>query len=138
MYIPKYVAIEELIPQEVYENTSTNRKSLLWYIFDSRTLMTIDQLRENHGKVRVNNWPWNGSFNYRGYRPPNCTVGAELSQHRFGRGIDSDYENSTAEEVRQDILEHPLRYPYITCIEMEVNWVHFDTRNYNGVLKIYP
>lgn len=143
IYIPKFFDLKELIPREIYENTPKERRHLLWYVFDSRLLVTQDRIRERYGRTFVNNWHAGGELQYRGWRPPSCSIGADWSQHRFGRGSDSNSELATAEEIRADILsgKYPDIFEYITCIEMDASWLHFDVRNWdtvNGVLKIYP
>jgi hypothetical protein len=45
--------------------------------------------------------------------------------------------------IREDILQnkYPDDFKYITCIEMDVSWLHIDCRNYdklnNGIKLIY-
>ncbi len=145
MYITKNFGLYELVPQAVYESLPKAKHHRIWGIFDDRTLRTADILRERYGSITINDWYWGGKNQYRGYRPPDCTVGADLSQHRFGRGLDLIFKDVLAEKVRADILETRTRYlgfEFITCLEMNITWLHFDTRNYdaktNGILKIYP
>ena len=54
----------------------------------------------------------------------------KLSQHKFGRALDPKFKHVSAEEVRQEILSDPHceDFKYIRCIEMDVSWIHFDTR----------
>lgn len=136
MYQCKHFKIEELVPENLFrEYEKINRVSRLWMVFDVRALMTLDALRERYGQMTVNDWLWGGSRNYRGFRPPGCDVGADLSQHRFGRGFDDDFKDYEAEEVRVSIsaMGRTQRVRaglgYIRRIENGVSWLHFDLGN---------
>jgi len=100
-----------------------------WLLFQSNALIALEKLREFFGvPVTVNNWHIGGSFQYRGYRPPNCKVGAKISQHKFGNAFDCDIKGYTAEEARQKILanqDDPLLMK-IMRLEGNVKWVHID------------
>ena len=109
---------------------------------DWRVLYTADRIRERYGKpVRVNNWHYvkrGHIYRYRGFRPY-ALIGAALSQHCFGRGLDGDVEDVSAEEVRQDILKNPdcENFKYITALELGVNWLHFDCRGHDKSKGIF-
>lgn len=136
MYIPKYFIMEELLPQEICNPQNTN----LWFLLDSRILLTADMLRGRYGPIRVNTWHWQGTSQYRGYRPYDCQVGSHNSQHKFGRALDLIPLQADVEEIRQEIIDDPFReeFKYITAIEKDVSWLHIDCRNYdkdrNGLL----
>jgi uncharacterized protein YcbK (DUF882 family) len=98
-------------------------------------------VREFFGKpVTVNNWKWGGSFQYRGYRPPHCMVGAAQSYHKRGMAFDFDVKGLTADVVRGFIKEHqddPLLH-LIMRMESEVSWCHIDIGNIpDGKQRIY-
>lgn len=137
MYIPKYFTIKELVPEEMVELP----ERILWGLFDDRMLYTADKLREQFGPAEANNWsyvaedtPEKAINHYRGFRPFDVTIGAKYSQHRFGRALDLTFKNVAAEEVRQYIIAakkaaHPKDCAkYITAIELNVDWLHFDVR----------
>lgn len=109
-----------------------------WLILmDDRILITADEIREYYGvPVTINNWYWGGNFKNRGFREMNTSVGAKLSQHKFGRAFDFDVKNVPAEQVRNDIRKG--KFPLITCIEKDVSWVHADVRNVNRLLEVNP
>jgi len=144
MYKPKYFSLYELVPREIYESVPSSEHDRIWFIFDERALTTLDRLRIRYGRATVNNWRQGGDLQLRGYRPPTSSVGAKYSQHRYGRGFDSNYANATPDEIRSDIENHATEeaFEFITCIEMNITWLHFDTRNWNthrnGILKVYP
>jgi hypothetical protein len=133
MYLPKFFQIYELVPQEMFHQYEKQHEvKKLWLLFDDRILITADLLRHRFGTMVVNTWNWGGNNNYRGYRPFNTTVGAALSQHKFGRALDLVPIKVTAEEIRQDIIANPDREEYglIKAIETDISWFHFDVRNH--------
>ena len=83
--------------------------------------------------VPINDWHMSGPFQYRGFRPPEYTEGAKMSQHRFGRAIDISVNGMFSDELANLIIERRLAaWPYITAIENPEHtptWVHVDCRN---------
>ena len=151
IYKCQYFHLVELLPEKFYNENIQKYKDNLWFLFDVRALMTLDRLRNRYGKTHINNWKWKKpgekKDESRGLRLPDDPIGAKLSQHRFGRGFDPWFDRVTADEVREDLANHP-EYPtfgYITAIEdgaIAKTWFHFDTRNWdrvrNGILIIKP
>ena len=128
---PKYFELYELLPQDFYINYKDNNN--IWFCFDGRILETADRLRTRYGRLTANDWYWGGRNQYRGWRPPNCEIGAKLSQHKFGRSIDFHSNEISSKEIREDIkknYETDDAFRYITCIEdfNGMNWVHVDCR----------
>jgi hypothetical protein len=113
-------------------------------MFDYRLVRTIHNLRLRYGKMVMNDWYWGGKWKERGWRPWGSLTGAMFSQHKFGRAADMIPVETTVDQIRKDILDTPYHpdFKYITCIEMNVTWLHIDIRNYNkrqdGVLLVYP
>ncbi|MEH6347773.1 MAG: hypothetical protein V7785_21945 [Bermanella sp.] len=129
------IGIKELVSRRVFED----RGEKAWALLDERALKTLDQLREKFGPITINDWSWGGSNEYRGFREPDCKIGAGYSQHRFGRAFDCQFNGVSAFEVRKQILSNPQDFPFITSLEMNVSWLHFDVRNYaHGILKFNP
>jgi hypothetical protein len=140
-YIPKYLQLQEVLPRDTYYRLEADGKLHLgWYFFDERVLWTADKLREMYGPITVNTWHKGGLTKYRGWRPGDSEVGSEYSQHKFGRALDCTFKNSTAETIRLEIMANkwPVHFQHITCIEAEVSWLHFDVRNYEGLLIVTP
>ena len=147
--IPKreYFRIEEFLPRDFYDKYK-GKGERLWLIFDDRALWTIEALRKRYGKIILNDWLWRKNDpranHYRGFRTFDCKVGASLSQHKFGRALDSFPLEAGVEKIRKDIIDNPDEdeFKFITCIEMDVSWLHFDVRNWDrnkyGILKIKP
>lgn len=130
MFKPKYFEIYELLPPYFYEENK-DRGDALWYMFDNRLLITLDELRKTFGKMYINNWYWGGNRQYSGWRPFDYK-GAFLSQHKFGRAADIIFEEHKAENVRNWIIENHS-FQHITGMELDVPWLHIDVRNYNGL-----
>lgn len=133
MYKCKYFGIKELVSKKVFED----RGDKAWALLDERALKTIDALRDRFGSTTVNDWPWGGANQYRGFREGDCSVGAQYSQHKFGRAFDCIFRDISAEAVRRYILENPEEFPFISSIEMGVSWLHFDVRNHGPAILTF-
>jgi len=126
-YNCKYFTIEELVPKE-YMDIYT--ESQLWAMFDDRLLKGIDLLRDDFGKVTINDWSWGGKFNYSGLRPQSWYMNPSASQHCYGRGADLKFKEVDAETVRTAILANEDRYSrFISRLEKDVAWLHCDIAN---------
>lgn len=126
-YRPRYFELQELVDPETYEKLGARS----WIVLDPRAVITLDQLRARFGYCTVNDWNTGGELRYRGFRSPQCKVGADRSQHRFGRAFDCTFETS-AYVVREYILANRKEFPHLTTLEDEVSWVHFDVRDHGG------
>ena len=108
--------------------------------FNSKALVALDNLRDFfRASITVNNWHIGGRFQFRGYRPQDCKVGAKLSQHRLGNAFDCDIKGYTAEEARQKILQNqnnPL-LEKIMRLEGKVGWLHFDLKPPNNRIHVF-
>ena len=145
-YVPKHFKIEELVSKRIH--AKLEQDGLLercWTLFDVRLLLTIDALRETYGeRIIINDWHLGGSLNQCGLRMEDSTVGAEFSQHKFGRAADLHFEKTPSDKVRADCLKEPWKecFRFITCFEAGVSWFHFDTRNWDkeasGILVVNP
>lgn len=139
-YRPKHFDLRELIDP----TTHAAMGERAWQLLDPRLLWTLDALRDAWGPVVCNTWHVKGQFRFRGYRPPTDTTGALYSQHRCGRAADVHFLQASVSEVRAHILKNPDLHPYqhITCVEIDVSWLHFDLRNHDkaalGILQVRP
>lgn len=125
-YKPKFFITQELVPPDIF-NTYGEDYSLMF--LDPRLLKTIDQIRKHFNEsMHINNWYWSGRNTQRGFRRPYSSVGAELSQHKFGRAADFDIAGMEAEDVRKEIINKQHLFPEITTMEDDVSWVHIDIR----------
>lgn len=113
----------------------------IWFL-DKRVIDLANFVRSRFGKpMTINNWQAGGNLNYRGYRPPDCTVGAQYSQHKFGRAIDFSIHDFTPQEIYKDVLDNSSIYikaglTTIEDIEYTRNWSHMDIREHGSNLKI--
>jgi hypothetical protein len=138
---------QELVPIVIAKKFGNDK---ILRLFDDRALWTLLMLRKRyeeghkHPGLYINDYHFGGINQYRGWRPGNCPVGAEFSQHKFGRAFDCIFRNISAEEVREDIRKNPTEeaFKYITAVELDVSWFHFSTENHNkekyGILWIKP
>lgn len=146
-YVPKYFTRKEFFSPDVYE-LEKNRGDQIWRLMDSRILITADRVREHFcgSKIRgaydsmyINTWGFGGRFKYRGLRH----IGLDIilakndfsmtSQHAFGRAMDYHLRRTATEEIIEDIKKNPMakRYEFIIGLELNVAWVHNDTRCWN-------
>jgi len=136
MYKCKHFIIQELVS----EGTFNKRGEKAWMLLDNRVLMTLDLLRERYGQMTVNNWKWGGDRSWSGLRTSDSPWFSTYSQHSFGRAADCLFKETTAEQVRQDILASPddPTFQFINSIELGVSWLHFDVRNCDRILAFKP
>lgn len=131
--------IQEFVPPETYKKWG--RKSV-WFI-NKRVVLFCQWLKDYTGEsVTINDWHWGGQYQYSGYRPPDCTVGAGESSHRRSIGIDIKVQDYGAEEVRQ-IIRDKFKYLNelfgVSCIELGTEtWTHVDFREtgMNSLIEI--
>ena len=138
MRASKNFRVYELVDKATY---SKFRDSSIWFL-DENTVKVLQVLRDRYGSCTVNNWNEGGNFQYRGFRPMNCTVGGKLSQHRMGRAFDCNFKNATPDEVREDIMRNEQYFLDLGMTTIEDGafartWLHFDTRwHKEGKIKI--
>ena len=127
IYKPKYFKLYEVFPKDFYLKYYPVYKERLWLLMDVRILKTYDQLRNRFGKIVMNDYHWGGRNHYRGWRPFDCPIGAELSQHKWGRGGDGIFMETPIRKVRSAVLKGEFKY--VTAVERDVPWLHIDCRN---------
>ncbi len=125
MYQPQYFQPYELVPPDIF----ASRKDKCFELIDERVLITLDTLRNTFGLCTINDWYWGGHFEQSGLRTPDAPEFSPTSQHTFGRAMDCKFKEVSADLVRQQVIEHKALYPYITFLEVDVEWFHFDVRN---------
>jgi len=139
IYRPQHFDLQELVSPEIFEA----RGQRAWELLDTYLLVTLDQLREWFGPLTINDWQWGGKFKYSGLRPFTGGVGAEYSQHRFGRAADPKPKNVTPQEMHAAVLANPERVPHLRAMEAinaTPSWVHVDVRNHTrpGIWVVNP
>lgn len=134
-YVARHFRIEELVDRATFEKFGEQA----WQFFNPALLFSLDGVRDYFGKpITVNNWKDGGPFQWRGLRSKACDIGAEYSIHGFGGAADYDVKSVPAEEVRQAIIKNKnyKLFRLINCLETDVPWVHMDTRNILGRIRI--
>lgn len=124
------------MPEHIYNK----RGEKAWQLLNPLMLITLDRLRDRYGKCRMNNYFWKGGDQWRGLRTPDSKYYSETSQHSLGNAADPIFTNTSSEQIRTDMLEHPNWecFEFITSIEEGVSWFHFDCRNVAPVLRFKP
>ena len=118
--ITKNFSDKEVLPRELHGYRWE------WFI-DFRIVEVAQKLRDIFGPITINN----DRFNWSGYRTADCGVGAQFSQHRFGRALDLKFANTTPEEVQKYIIEHESEFMALGLRRMEnaaktKTWLHID------------
>jgi hypothetical protein len=133
MYKCKHFTITELVSPSTFETFGENS----WLLLDEDALKTLDTIREKFGPTTVNSWSWNGDRSWSGLRTPESPWYSKYSQHTIGRAFDCIFSQTTAEEVREYILENQSEFPLIGGIELGTSWLHFDTRKKSGKIRTF-
>lgn len=125
--------VREFVPPEIWQQFG---EKSVWFI-DMKLVEFLEWVYKHFGiKPVVNNWHEGGQFKYRGFRPPTCTTGAKLGQHRLARAVDFSVSGSDPEIIRDEIRRYwndLYRLYGITTIEKDCPaWVHVD-RRYTGM-----
>jgi len=136
MYKCEHFAIHELVPKHIYEK----RGEKAWELLNPLMLITLDRLRERYGSMRMNNYHWGKDDQWRGLRTPDSKYYSETSKHSQGNAADPIFSKVTAEQVRQDMEDHPDWdcFEFITEIELGISWFHFACSNCVPIKKYYP
>lgn len=131
MKVSKDFYLTEFVSKNVYEQFGERS---IWFV-DPRIISVAQFTRDFFGKpIIINNWYDGGKYNYSGFREPKCTVGADLSQHRFGRAIDIKVSGLTSEEVYTAIIKAQEKFMDAGLTTMEdvrdtPTWNHLDCRH---------
>lgn len=122
---PAHFQLCELVDRVTHEKWGDTA----WTLLNPIALEALEGIRMFFDvPVTVNNYHLGGRFQYRGYRGPECEIGAVHSRHRTGNAFDCDVRGYTAADARRIILENQddPRLAKIQRLEADVNWVHFD------------
>ena len=138
-FFPPSVIEEHSFPGSDYPDR------MIWRLMDGRAIWTAVELRRRFGTMIMNDYKWGGKHTHRVYRPVVDLIKEKIddkyvpvdwttftSQHCFGRATDAVFTKYSAEEIREDIRRNPKEscYKYITAVENDVSWLHFDCRNW--------
>lgn len=128
MKVSKNFTIQEFVSKEIYARWGNNS---IWFV-DERLIKLVQALRDEFGAITINN----DHFNQSAFREPKSTVGASMSQHRFGRAADLKFVKMSVQEVYDAILKNEQHWMNkgLTTLE-NINhtptWLHVDIRMTN-------
>lgn len=158
IYQCKFFRIEELVSPEWYDFAKRkNAVDRLWAAFDADLLISLDNMRERFGPLIVNTWHNGGNRQNSGLRFADTSVGAVISQHKFGRAIDFISNKVTPAEIYEDLvsvggrkpgfkyLNHEYTEPWHRLSRLEyydgMTWTHIDTARFgessDGSVKVF-
>ena len=127
MYTCRHFLIKELIPPDL---SHPKQWAALWRLFDDRLLRAADLLRDEYGPMTVNDWIWGGGYTDSGLRLPGSEYYSFTSQHSHGRALDLKPQDAEVQRIREDIIGRKKSWMgLITGVELDVEWLHIDTRN---------
>lgn len=142
----KYYQIYEVVPKELYESYLEDE---LWKMFTPQIIKTIDRIKEkfNKGSITINNYFWNGSYNWSGLRfnTDDCDVYNKNSQHTFDinknklcNAMDLKFSHYDVQDVQKYIITHRDEFPELTRLENTIgndrSWLHVDCKLPNVVV----
>ena len=127
IYKPENFSIDELVPMNISRKYN---EDLLWSKFNPDFLRDLQHIRNNVGRIVINN---GARLNYSGYRPYDCKIGAKLSDHREWRAFDLHPVDYSPREVYDWILAHKHEFLKLNCVEdieltEDGGWVHISYR----------
>lgn len=130
MYTCQHFKIQELVPPHVFEA----RGEKAWELLDVRALITLDAIRSRYGATIVNDYDNGGARKWSGLRTGESPYFSPYSQHTFGRAFDCIFLEAEVQDVREDVIKNREKwFPYITGLELNVSWLHFDVRNHRPI-----
>lgn len=138
MYKPKSFVLSELMPPQEMARFG---ESLCWSFLNPALLVTLQTIRNRHGRLRPNTSAL--GMHQRGFRGEafvNQTSGSNTSSkrlnfirsgsaHKRGDAVDFDPLDTTIAAIHKDFRDNPDKYPFLSFVEVDVNWVHIDVRN---------
>lgn len=133
-----YFSIKEFVDKQTYQRYG---EKSIWFV-DKDLIAQMNQLRELFGRrITINTWANGGRFQWRGFRSAGSPNFTKYSSHSFGRAVDFDVEGLSAVQARKKIIQWYREGILISKsinLEVEVNWVHLDIRNGEGLRTFKP
>lgn len=158
--------VVEFVPKIIWEQFGVN---CTWFI-NERTVKYVEFLKSffttyyknklGNDKVKnvliiINNWHIGGVKQYSGFRPPDCSEGGKLSQHKFKDGVDTEIiivmnDGSKKEvdykEVHEVIQKNEAEFmsygvSSVEDVSIATGWLHSDFRwipNAKNILVVKP
>ncbi len=129
--------IQEFVPPHTWRKWGAKS---IWFINPNIVLFAQWLKDHTNSIVIINDWAFGGQYFNSGFRPPDCIIGAALSQHRFGNGIDIKVTDYSANQIRSIIRENwKFLHDKFNLSTIEKNtptWTHVDFR-YTGLNYLY-
>jgi len=131
MFKPNHFNVKEMVDEQVYNLLGEQA----WNLIDIRIRKTQQVLKDVFGWIIiVNTWMFStnkyGQFSHRGFRAAVSDVGSKGGSHYKGMGLDFDAyidgQRLDPDLVRKRILDNIDMFPYIRCLEIDINWIHID------------
>lgn len=125
-----YFKVQEFVPRSIYQQYGENSR---WFISPQLWSLANFVRRFFNKPVTINNWHVGGNLDQRGFRDPESTVGARLSQHRLKSAIDINVAGMPPKQVYDAILANSKAFmdAGLTCMEDIADtpgWNHLDIR----------
>jgi len=145
--------LDEFVDPFTYFNESDNGLSKI----DNRLFLIVQLLREKHGKsININNW-WTYYVLHKdsksidqiikdieasktiskwsGLRTDRCSIGAKLSSHKLGKGIDPKGNSKDLYKIVEDNSKafYDLGLRRLEDISITPTWLHMDTMERNTI-----
>lgn len=141
MYKCKHFTIKELVSPQVYNKFG----EFAWKFFDENLLRDLDTIREYHGPITINNWPYGGKNTQCGLRTnvdPLVKNKKTLycSAHLMGKAF--DLHSSDNRKLYKDIQDLFNDHELLAITRMESSestkygWCHVDSFQPNDPLKL--
>ena len=134
MQILPHFHAKELVPPRVWTMHENGAVRASWFL-QPRLLQLLSSFRTCFGPLKVNTWASGGDLSERGYRMPQTSTGAQLSQHKLGAAVDFNAmrDGLTPDDIRQDIMDNEKHWYRcgLRAIEdgdIADTWVHADVR----------
>ena len=134
MQLSTHFALEELVHPKIFEIVGERSADFL----HPNLIVTLEQMKTHFGKnqsIVVNDYLWGGAYLNSGLRLPDSKVGATLSAHRFGCAVDCKFKGQDIDDVQENILQHPHKFPFITRMESAAftkTWLHVEVGAYRN------
>jgi hypothetical protein len=116
-------SLDEFVSREFYEGLQ-------------RMVNIAQFIRNKTGlSLTINNWWHKGSFNNRGHRMPNSTVGSPTSEHRMMNGCDFNIGNWTGKQMCDWVEDNAKELYDLGVRRMEdpsitTTWLHLDCKEH--------
>ena len=129
----------EFVSQDIFDLWGDSH---IWFVKRQLIVIAAWIKFKTLSTVTINDWCFGGTRNFSGFRPFDCKIGSEYSQHKLGNAIDVVVKGFTAEQIRNIIRDdwkesykmndkeiNRIRNFGLTTIEKDTpDWVHCDLR----------